>query len=92
MEMRASALVERNDISAPIEMDVNDLNKEGRVKELFAQLGIEHGRLALDVERDRGRKESRISDREREEAGALLDLVGRDRLRRITNTYGLLAL
>ena len=92
MEMRASALVERHDMAAPIEMDVNDLNQEGRVQELFAQLGIEHGRLALDVDRDRGRQVSRISDREREEASALLDLVGRERLRRITNTYGLLAL
>lgn len=92
MEMRALALVERNEVSAPIEMDVNDLNEEGRVKDLFAQLGIEHGPLALDVDRDRGRKESQVSDREREEASALLDVVGRDRLRRITNTYGLLAL
>jgi hypothetical protein len=91
MEIRYVEFFQKRCVVPPIELDIAELNRPETAATIFARLGIEHGPMRTDVDRDSSPRESVATDEDWRQARDLLDLLPKDVLSRVTMPYDLAA-
>lgn len=91
-EVRHKDFLEKHDVEKVIEIDVDDLNDEKKVKKMLKELGITYKKeIYLDVGRNKNKKATMITSKDIKEAKELIEVIPNWVFDKINSKYDIIS-